>query len=593
MSPAPPPSRRSGFAWLGVLLPLTLTLWLSWTWTPNFPHADHWGMESDLLVEEAEAGLSWDLLARQFNDSRYVLPRLCFLALGKATGWNVQIEAAACVLLAGGIAVIAWWMARRSLPGRSGDGAGAIMALLILSPHQVMNWNFGVQICYFLPVGAAVGTAAIFLTRWSLARQTLCGILLATLGSWSFANGWLTWGLVAWGVLGWGRRRGWGPVAAALAGMLLALAANLAVYFHGYHFSEGIPLTQKLMQRSGEIARYFLNALGAGLAEGWLQPNQAERGRWLDRLSPPMALLVLAWLGYLGLRHGRDLWRRGGASPAWMWLGLAGWSLLVVALVALARTGNALSHPFASRYLAFSLWAWAGALVLSLLLPPGRTRRALAGGGSALLLWGWASGTATGIKQLHKDAYTMRLLHGTLIMSQVAPEPFGLRANDTAMNQLFPRLQRLDALGYLHPPLVRSPLVAQAAVRQDPAVEGKLLEIQLGPPLRITGYAIDHRRPGPADAVVLSLQPKGGAEIWWTPVSGRTLDKSSRKLAASRGLRGEHARIGWVWEPSPNPLPFAVVSPPPGPGTVRAYVLDTRRGTFSPLAGELSLERAP
>lgn len=593
MTPAPHSARPFGFAWLLVLLPLTFTLWLSWTWTPNFPHADHWGMESDLLVEEADHGLSWDLLARQFNDSRYALPRLCFLALGKATGWNVRLEAASCVLLAGGIAVLAWWMARRSLPGRSADWAGAVMALLILSPHQVMNWNFGVQICYFLPVAAAVGTAAVFLTPWSLTRQTLCAILIATLGSWSFANGWLTWGLVVWGVLGWWRRGGWAPVAASLAGVALALAANLAFYFHGYHFQEEIPLSQKLVQRSGEIARYFLNSLGAGLAEGWLQPNQAERGRMLDRLALPMALLGLAWLVSLGLLHRRDLWRRAGASPAWMWLGLAGWSLLVVALVALARTGNVLSHPFASRYLAFSLWAWAGALVLSLLLPVGRPRRFLAAGGSALLLWGWATGAATGIKQLHKDAYTMRMLQGSLIMAAVAPEPLGLRANDPMMHLLLSRVQRLDALDYLQPRLVQSPLVAKAAVRQDPSVEGELLEIQPGPPLRISGYAIDHRRQGPADAVVLSLQASGGPEIWWTPANGRTLDKPSKKLATARGLRGEHARIGWVWEPSPHPAPYQIVTPPAGPCVVRAYALDTRSGTFYRLAGELSLEPAP
>ncbi len=595
MSPAPHSSpRRFGWVWLGVLVPLAFTLWLSWTWTPNFPRADHWGMESDLMVADPSQALSWNLLAQQFNDSRYVLSRLCFLALGKATGWNLQVEAAACVLMAGGIAVLAWWMARRSLPGRAADGAGALMALLILSPHQVMNWNFGVQICYFLPVGSAVATAAVFLTRWSLARQTLAGILIATLGSWSFANGWLTWGLVAWGVLGGYRRGGMRPVAVALFAVLLAVAANLLAYFHGYHFQESIPLSQKLAQRSGAIVHYFLNTLGAGLAEGWLQPNQAQRSQLLDRLAPPLALLALAWLGSLVLWHRRDLWQRGGASPAWMWIGLAGWSLLVVALVALARTGNVLSHPFASRYLAFSLWAWAAALVLSLMLPPGRPRRFLAISGSALLLWGWASGAATGIKQLHKDAYTMRLLHGTLTMALVAPEPQGLRANDPMMHLLLERLQRLDDLGYLQPPLVRSPLVSQATVRQDPAVEGQLLPIPPGSPPIISGYAIDHRRQGPADAVVLSLQPEGGPEIWWTPVSGRTLDKAFKKQANAQGLSGEHARIGWIWEASPNPAPYQIVTPPPAlPCVVRAYALDTRSGTFYRLQGEQRLAPPP
>lgn len=178
----PHPNRRFGFIWLWVLVPLLFTLWLSWRWTPNFPHADHWSLESGLLLDDAAGRVTWETFAGQMNDSRYLIPRLIHLQLAKATQWNLQIEAALCVLMGGGIAILTWWMTRRTLPGRAADWTAGLLSLLILSPHQDMNWNFGVQVCYLLTVGTALGTAAVFLTHWSLRRQTAAAILLATLG---------------------------------------------------------------------------------------------------------------------------------------------------------------------------------------------------------------------------------------------------------------------------------------------------------------------------------------------------------------------------------------------------------------------------
>ena len=249
-----------------------------------------------------DVGLTWNLLAAQKNDSRYVLSRLFHLALGKATHWNVRIEAMACVLMAGGIAVLAWWMARRTVAGRAGDGAGAVLAVLILTPHQVMNWNFGVQICYFLTVASAVGTAAVFMTRWTLPRQTAVGILLAMAGAWSFAPGWLGWGLVVWGVLGWCRRTRISAVALALLAVFGTLAANLLFYFNGYHFQEETPLPQKVLMKAGAVLHYFLNLMGAGFAEGWPQANQVGRGRILNALGPAMGIFVMLWLGTLAVQ---------------------------------------------------------------------------------------------------------------------------------------------------------------------------------------------------------------------------------------------------------------------------------------------------
>jgi hypothetical protein len=588
----PHPNRRFGFIWLWVLVPLVFTLWLSWKWTPNFPHADHWGLESGLLLDDAAGRVGWQTFAGQMNDSRYALPRLIHLQLAKATQWNLQIEAALCVLMGGGIAILAWWICRRTLTGRAADWTAALLSLLILSPHQSMNWNFGVQVCYLLTVGTALGTAAVFLTKWNLVRQTAAGIFLATLGCWSFAPGWLGWGLVIWGILGWARRTRLAAIVIALAATLAAMALNLVLYFRDYQFQEGIPLTQKLTQQWPAITHYFFNMMGAPFAEGWLRNNNAGRARMQDNLGPALSAVLLLWLGFLAVLHRRDLLRRTGSAPAWIWSGLAGWALLLVGLVSLARTGNVLSNAFASRYLAFSIWAWAAALILTQLLAPGRLRRILTGTGLLIFLWGYASGMLTGIRQMQKEGYTMRLLQGSLTMSSVAPEPLGLRGNTPEMHAMLPAVQRLDELGYIHPPLVRSPLVSDATIAENPFIEGNLVEITRDPLLKITGFAIDHRRGGPADCVVLSFQPDGGEEIWWTPITGRSL-QPFKQFATQRGLTGEHARIGWVWESGQDPLNYQVVTPPARPCIIRAYALDGRTGIFYRLNGEMPLPPAP
>jgi hypothetical protein len=542
-----------------------------------------------MLLADAEGTLNWGTMTEQMNDSRYLLPRICHLLIARATHWNLQIEAAVCVLMGGGIAVLTWWCVRRTLAGRTADWVAAGLSLLILSPHQTMNWNFGVQICYHLTTAAGLGIAAIFLTRWTLASQTVAGILIATASAWSFAPGWLAWGLVVWGVLGWVHRSRPATIATALLAVAGAALLNAWIYFSGYVFQEGIPLTQKLITQWNAVLGYFMNTLGAPFAEGWLQANNARRGRMQDHLAPLLSVIGLIWITALACWHRRDLLRRTGSTPSWMWAGLAGWSLLLTALVSLARAGNTLSNAFASRYLAFSIWAWAAALILTFMLPPGRKRRYLLGPMTILLFWGWLAGAMTGVKQFQKDRYSLRLLQGALTMSAVAPEPLGLRGNDPMMHQILPKVERLDEIGYLHPRLVRSQLVADADVQESALVEGEIQSITPGPPLQVRGYAIDYRRQGPADSIVLSYQEAGGEEIWWTPITARVLEKSLRKMANAKGMEGEDTRIGWIWKGGQDSTHYKTITPPARPCTIRAYVLDGITGTFFRLKGSLPL----
>ena len=585
-----PHRSRFGFTWLWVLVPMLLTLGLSWTWTPDFPHADHWGLESDLMIAQAEGGVTWDLLATQKNDSRYVVSRLFFLWIGQATNWNLRVEAAMCVLMAGGIAVLAWWMVRRTVAGRLADLTGFFLALIILSPLQVMNWNFGVQICYFLPVAAAAGTAAVFMSRWDLARQTTAGIVFAMIASWSFASGFLVWGLVIWGVLGWLGRTHSRKVVWALGLTSLAMAGNVWFYFSGYHWPPGPSLREKLTSETWEVFRYFMDLLGAGFATGLPLGNQSRRLAIMALLAPVVAVALLAWIAVLLGTLRRELLRRTGSTPAWMWVGLGGWSMLLTGVIALARTGNVLSHQFSSRYLAFTVWAWIACLVLTLTLPAGRLRRVLLKAGLAVMILGWAAGVPVGIRAMQKEGYHMRLLQGSLTMSKVAPGPATLKRNDPQMHRILPDVQKLSARGYLRPPLVDSPLVADAAVVADPAIEGEITDLVVEPRLIVTGYAYDNRRQGPADSIVLSIQPDGGEEIWWTPVSSRSLAKQAKSLIKSHKLSGEHLRIGWRWEAGEDATGYNVVSLPTNRScTVRAYVLDVRTGKFHPLPGEKTL----
>jgi hypothetical protein len=129
--------------------------------------------------------------------------------------------------------------------------------------------------------------------------------------------------------------------------------------------------------------------------------------------------------------------------------------------------------------------------------------------------------------------------------------------------------------------------VSDAEVQESPAIEGEIQQITPGPPLKVTGYAIDHRRRGPADAIALSYQETGGQEIWWTPVTGRFIEKALKKRANDQGLEGEHARIGWIWEGGQDSTHYQTVTPPARPCTIRAYVMDGRTGTFYHLAGSL------
>jgi hypothetical protein len=331
-------------AWLLAVLPPAAILIFILRWGVDVPYSDQFYFLP--LLDGRHVGFS-DLIEFH-NDHRIFFPRLIMLALAHLTGWNVRAELVATWVIGVGIFAVCAWRLRRddwtpwALP---------LVSLLIFSFGQQENWLWGWQMQILLNVlGVVTGLALASLPELTPAR--LAGVIGAGLvASYSFANGFFFWPLVA-GVL-WLSHRSLKAVALT---SLVGLASTL-FYFRGYiSHRNGIPFLNAGIKGSVEYGLVYLGT-----------PLQPSTHLWIDwnilhwRLVVAMILAVLGSVALLwtAARSRDDLKRMSFA------LGLAGYAVLSAGLTSFGRSWAGVGQAASGRYVTMSMLLWIALVALA------------------------------------------------------------------------------------------------------------------------------------------------------------------------------------------------------------------------------------
>jgi hypothetical protein len=411
-----------------------------------------------------------DLFA-QHNESRKFFPRLIFFYLAKLTGWNVKYEMGAILVIACGILVVVALFARRS---GIGPPAVALAALLLFSPVQWWNWLFGIQVVVFLPLLMLV--LALFVAtgprplRFRIAIAAVC-CLIAT---YSYANGMLTWFLVAPALFARREDR----TARAAGSWIVMAGAAIALYFVGYHRPSNSPSMLPALGRPFDVARFVLAFIGHPLA--W------SDALWLNAI---LGALACGLFVFLAMRAGR------AGLP---WTILAFYSLASAGVAALGRIGMGEELAVEPRYTTFAIGLWIALVMLAAMTK-------MRGRAAAAILLLVLHGAA-----IHAAWPRLRENHRDRLVAKAATQ-FALVLEDKS---LFQRLIEMDValstevvtglakIGYVNPAPVGTDLIQPLnAGSAAGAFEGVL---RLDDGRRVFyGWAI-LPGGGPADAVLIT-----------------------------------------------------------------------------------------
>lgn len=591
----------SRLLWIGWVVLVCVLVAMAVQMSCHVPRMDDWGVVIAPYFKWQEGGSFWDFLQTAGNDSRHHSAQLMHAVTMRWWQWNPVVESLLCVALgAVSAAMVADWWLRLGVKSWRVLGAALLSLLLVLSPMQWMNWSWGIQLCYLLPIAGTMAVFWILNRDWVLWKRVLLAVVPCWVAIFAFANGWLAvligGGMVVWEV--W--RSGWRG-GGRLGLVIWVLSAILAAWLYALDWPESKGITEeglfsRLMSAPGEVVTFFLQLLGAPLADVFVTGDRSARVAVQGWVSVWVAVVAVGVVTGCGVH----LWRRrrelsGGEVLPWMVLIL--WGLGNTAAVTLARWGAEGYGPFHSRYPGFTAWFFVGLLGL-LAMTRGTGWKWVMRGVLVLMGAGAGLGALQGWRDGAKAVRNGNMLEAAVAMRHVAPEPVFLESTrpwDTGNTVKW--LDRLDKEGLLHVKTMKSEKVKESAGEMGEWANGELSEVEVVEGgLKVTGWAMDGESRGTVKAVAISYQAADGDETW-LGIAGR--NTVQRKKAEKVGARVLEGRIGWSYEPltgeerafmSGTKLKLKRREMPTGLVTIRAYGYDPVRGRLSLLNGSREVE---
>ena len=578
---------------LGALVGLSvLPIIIALGYSGHVPRVDDWGLVIEPYFRWRDGGGLWSFLPSAGNDSRHHSAQVIHAVTLLWFGWDPVLESLICVGLGvlSALITVDWWLAQRRADGWA-LVAGVLSVGLILSPYQWMNWSWGIQICYMLPIAGTVGVFWVLTKPWSLGKKVGWAVLLSWVAIFSFANGWLAVVLGSVWLVWQVHEQGWtaGGRLAVLAWVGSAVLAGL-LYVQDWPESKGLGeqgLVARVMEDPVGTGVFFAQVLGAPLADVGVIDKRVERvavqGKVAVGVTLAAAVVLVGMLIHLWRR--RRAWTAPEVAP---WLLLIGWGLGNTAAITLARMGEGGYGPFHSRYPGFTGWFFVGLFGL-LCLTEGKAWEWVKRVILSLAVVGASIGGLQGWWDVQRMARNLHAGEAAVALRHVAPEPVFLEAvRPSRAVDTIELLDRLEAEGLLHVKTLKSEWVSETPMSEVPWAKGAVTEAsKVEGGVRLTGWALHAKTKGPVRAILLSYQLPGQAERWMGIAGKATV---MRQKAKREGARVIESRIGWVYEPltgeetafmrkrklqlKRNPLPA-------GELIFRAYA-------FDPLTGELS-----
>ena len=573
-----------------VLAPPAALAALIFHYSTNVPLWDQWEPDITGMFEKYSAGhLTFADLLAQHNETRPFFPRLLFFVLGELTHWNVRYEMAATWIAACLVALMVWRLGAPTHQGRPIVRLAVLFlsSLLIFSPAYYEAWLRGDCLPDFIPLACITGGLLVARLQVSRATRLLACAALATVSTYSFANGVLAWIVLFPALLHWDgqeglRRKGW------VAGWWAAgFAVNEAVYFYGYHkpvqHHPVLELWLGCLEQPLRTVQFFLSFLGAPLAGGTGYPQTAATLIGLVLV----ALFFGACVLILRSRADRDL--VGQTLP---WLVIGGYTVLSAGLVTSTRPGQfGLAEAINPRYGMFAMPLAVSVIHLAPLLtlewlgrnPASRPRQWLVRIGLGL--------PAAGLCVLHalafpagtwamRSTWEYRVLgKSCLAFINVIPEQRNIAEllcpNYDTVKRTASSLRKLGLL--IPPPFTEYPTnLFRDQLPPGDQLLGRLeFSRRIGDTdILLTGWAVSPSRKREADGVLLTWEKEGGEPRLFGLVGDR-MQRGDLEILLGKE---PYYYAGWVKMCSLTNLPKASL-------VLRAWGYDVERQKAFPLDG--------
>jgi len=247
--------------------------------------------------------------------------------------------------------------------------AAVLASVLIFSPIQWQNWLWGIQILFFMPIACLTGAVVFCYSDFSPWAKLWISGALATIATYSYANGMICWVALLCLVLMQFERNGDKLKA---AGVWIALAGgNLAAYFYGFHRVGETGKLSDSLEMPYKAIRCFLAYLGA--------PLGSARGLVDLKLAIIIGALIVCAAVIVAFKLLRNWKEPGVVRRSAGWLTIAAFSLGTGLILTAGRVKMTPHFLLDSRYTSYSLYLLVALIFLIAILytptAPHRRRR--------------------------------------------------------------------------------------------------------------------------------------------------------------------------------------------------------------------------
>jgi hypothetical protein len=566
------------------ILPALLLAWLLLRYNVDVPFWDQWTVTATIL-KTTRGQLSFADLIAQHNESRKFFPRLIFIALAYLTRYDVRYETLVSFGMAAVISFSLYRISQLTLRPSPVQGVGLLILtnLLVFSPVQYAAWLTGLSNVVYISI------ACITLSLW-LACTTLQPLPkfaiaagLATISTFSFANGILSWVLIL-PVLVLNAKQMHAIrqplLGQLLVGWLVAALVNSLVYFYHYTRPASSPDLAQAVAAPGSAIVYFLAFLGSQF--GW--------GTVISTLTLSVYLGLILLAGWLLLLYYLLKFRQDGVlwSRSLPWLMLGCYALLSAAIAAVGRSGFGVAQSLESRYTTFAIYLpisllYLMAIVLGHLQQHKQIglevwNRSLTAVLSCFLVFHLLT-TVYSVNQMFQTRQVRLQGKACVLLINVAPDDSCIKTlYFGGVQALQPLANGLNQRGWMHPPLLQT---AQIQAIATPPPEGRsagaLVRVQQlsAEQFAIAGWAVQSDRNVPADAVLLTYDnDKGESLILKAFLVGETV---------SQVPDATHPLSGWFGTVSLRELPAIART------RLKAWAFNVSTGKAFPLNGQQDL----
>jgi hypothetical protein len=338
--------------------------WLILQFAVNVPYWDQWHTPGSLFKAIYESQpISFETLIAQHNESRKFFPRLIFLATAYLTHWDIRYEMLLIFLTACLISINVFQVACKTFGDDKDDRKSVrillfivIANLLIFSPAQYENWLWGIQLVVFLPTLCLTTGILICYSNLKIDWKVLLGVLLATISTYSYANGLLCWLLLPLTALLSGHGKALKGRIELIAGWTIACVGNLVLYSWNYHKPPQHPSFFEGLAHPIKALTYFMVFMGSPLSGGQLGMAEIVGGLVMVLYAVILGLLLLGW------RSANLRYRVAG------WLTMAAYVLASGLVTTLGRVGFGIEQALASRYTTFSVYGLVALVALTMIV---------------------------------------------------------------------------------------------------------------------------------------------------------------------------------------------------------------------------------